>query len=144
MKRLIGGRPLATKPGNYCPQAGDLIWIDLDRTVGHGQSGRRPAIVLSPHNYNAAAGLCVICPITSRVRDYPFQTLLPDSAGLRQPACHAEPDATIAAGDDRDLAAEIKWFWCHSPIPVSLVMRGLDPRIHPSSKGDGLPGQARQ
>ena len=51
-------------------------------------------------------------------------------AGLRQPACHAEPDATIAAGDDRDLAAEIKWFWCHSPIPVSLVMRGLDPRIH--------------
>jgi len=25
----------------------------------------------------------VICPITSRVRDYPFQTLLPDSAGLR-------------------------------------------------------------
>jgi hypothetical protein len=25
-----------------------------------------------------------------------------------------------------------------------LVMRGLDPRIHPFSQDDGLPGQARQ
>jgi virulence-associated protein VapD len=27
---------------------------------------------------------------------------------------------------------------------TSVVMRGLDPRIHPSSQDDGLPGQARQ
>jgi mRNA interferase MazF len=74
---------LATKSGNYCPEAGDFIWIDLDPTVGREQSGRRPAIVLSPHNYNAAAGLCVICPITSRVRDYPFEAMLPDSASFR-------------------------------------------------------------
>jgi hypothetical protein len=25
-----------------------------------------------------------------------------------------------------------------------FVIRGLDPRIHPSSQDDGLPGQARQ
>ena len=74
---------MATKPGDYCPEAGDFIWIDLDPIVGHEQSGRRPAIVLSPHNYNAAAGLCVICPITSRVRDYPFEARLPDDAGIR-------------------------------------------------------------
>ncbi len=78
--RLTGGRPLATKPGEYCPEAGDFIWIDLDPTVGHEQGGRRPAIVLSPHSYNAAAGLCVVCPITSRVRDYPFEAALPESA----------------------------------------------------------------
>ena len=71
------------KSGNYCPEAGDFIWIDLDPAVGHEQSGRRPAIVLSPHNYNAAAGLCVICPITSRVRGYPFEAPLPDSASFR-------------------------------------------------------------
>jgi len=35
------------------------------------------------HNYNAAAGLCVICPITSRVRGYPFEAPLPDSASFR-------------------------------------------------------------
>lgn len=82
MKRLIGGDPLATKSGNYCPEAGDFIWIDLDPTVWHEQSGRRPAIVLSPRNYNAAAGLCVICPITSRVRYYPFEAKLPDGANF--------------------------------------------------------------
>ena len=83
MPRSIGGRPLATKPGNYCPEAGDFIWIDLDPTVGHEQSGRRPALVLSPRNYNAAAGLCVICPITGRARGYPFEAALPDSASFR-------------------------------------------------------------
>jgi len=74
---------LATKPGNYCPEAGDFVWIDLDPTVGHEQAGRRAAIVLSPQKYNAVAGLCVICPITSRVRDYPFEAILPDNAGFR-------------------------------------------------------------
>ena len=83
MKRATGGRPLATKPGSYCPDAGDFIWIDLDPTAGHEQGGRRPAIVLSPHSYNAAAGLCVVCPITSRVRGYPFEAVLPEGTSLR-------------------------------------------------------------
>ena len=39
--------------------------------------------MLSPHNYNVAAGLCVICPITSRARGYPFEAALPDSATFR-------------------------------------------------------------
>lgn len=71
------------KSGNDCPEAGDFIWVDLDPTVGHEHGGWRPAIVLSPQSYNAAAGLCVICPITSRVRDYPFEALLPEGAGIR-------------------------------------------------------------
>lgn len=83
MMRSIGGQPLATKSGDYCPDAGDFIWIDLDPTVGLEQSGRRPAIVVSPHSYNAAAGLCVICPITSRVRGYPFEAVLPEDASVR-------------------------------------------------------------
>lgn len=82
MTRLDGDRPLARKPGSYCPDAGDFIWIDLDPTAGHEQSGRRPAIVLSPHTYNTVAGLCVICPITSRARGYPFEVVLPDAAGF--------------------------------------------------------------
>lgn len=83
MTRSIGGRPLATNSGDYCPEAGDFIWIDLDPTIGHEQSGRRPAIVVSPRSYNVAAGLCVICPITSRARGYPFEAVLPEGAGLR-------------------------------------------------------------
>jgi antitoxin component of MazEF toxin-antitoxin module len=67
-KKSIGGRQLATKSGDYCPDASDLIWIDLSPTVGHEQSGHRPALVLTSTKYNAASGLCVACPITRRVR----------------------------------------------------------------------------
>ena len=74
---------MATKSGDYCPDAGDLIWIDLSPTVGHEQSGRRPALVLTSTKYNAASGLCVACPITSRVRGYPFEVAMPDDAAVR-------------------------------------------------------------
>ena len=68
---------MATKSGDYCPDAGDLVWIDLNPTVGQEQSGHRPAIVLTPRQYNAPSGLCVICPITSRARGYPFEVAIP-------------------------------------------------------------------
>ena len=74
---------MATKSGDYCPDAGDLIWIDLSPTVGHEQSGRRPALVLTSSRYNAASGLCVACPITSRVRGYPFEVAMPNDAAVR-------------------------------------------------------------
>ena len=45
-------RPLATKSGDHCPDADDLVWIDLDPTLGHGQNGHRPAIVLTPRHCN--------------------------------------------------------------------------------------------
>jgi mRNA interferase MazF len=67
---------LATKSGDYCPDAGDLVWIDLDPTRGHEQSGHRPAIVLTPREYNVRSGLCIMCPITSRARGYPFEVAL--------------------------------------------------------------------
>jgi mRNA interferase MazF len=68
---------LATKSGDYCPDAGDLVWIDLDPTLGHEQSGHRPAIVLTPRQYNERSGLCIMCPITSRARSYPFEVAIP-------------------------------------------------------------------
>jgi mRNA interferase MazF len=61
----------------YCPEDGDLVWIDFDPQLGREQSGRRPAIVLSPRSYNERAGLCVVCPITSKSKRYPFEVALP-------------------------------------------------------------------
>ena len=78
-----GPLQLATKSGDYCPDAVDLIWIDLSPTLGHEQSGRRPALVLTSTKYNAASGLCVACPITSRVRGNPFEVAMPDDAAVR-------------------------------------------------------------
>jgi mRNA interferase MazF len=73
---------LATKSGDYCPDAGDLVWIDLNPTLGHEQSGHRPAIVITPRQYNVRSGLCIICPITSRARGYPFEVAIPDGHAI--------------------------------------------------------------
>ena len=53
------------------------MWITLNPQAGHEQVGRRPALVLSPVSYNDKTGLAILCPITSRVRGYPFEVLLP-------------------------------------------------------------------
>ena len=61
----------------YVPDCGDLVWITLNPQAGHEQAGRRPAIVLSPKEYNGKTGLAIFCPITSQVKGYPFEVLLP-------------------------------------------------------------------
>lgn len=57
----------------YVPDRGDIVWVTLDPQAGHEQKGRRPALVLSPKNYNKKSGLVLVCPITSRVKGYPFE-----------------------------------------------------------------------
>jgi mRNA interferase MazF len=64
----------------YTPRRGDIIWINLDPRAGHEQAGRRPAVVLSHEKYNGKTGLALICPITSRLKGYPFEVLI--SEGL--------------------------------------------------------------
>jgi mRNA interferase MazF len=65
------------------PDAGDVIWIMIGRTVGHKESGRRPALVLSPSSYNGKVGLALCCPVTSQIKGYPFEVLLPAELPVR-------------------------------------------------------------
>ncbi|MES0489865.1 MAG: endoribonuclease MazF [Leptospirales bacterium] len=58
---------------NYIPQRGDIVWLDFDPQTGHEQKGKRPAIVLSPKEYNEKTGLALFCPITSKIKNYPFE-----------------------------------------------------------------------
>ena len=66
----------------YVPDRGDLIWLRFTPQAGHEQAGRRPALVLSPRGYNAKAGLALVCPITSRVKGYPFEVPLPSGLAV--------------------------------------------------------------
>ena len=54
-------------------QRGDIVWLDFTPTKGHEQSGKRPALVLSPAEYNEKSGLMLVCPITSKTKNYPFE-----------------------------------------------------------------------
>jgi mRNA interferase MazF len=64
------------------PDRGDLIWLDFDPQAGREQAGRRPALVLSPRAYHQRAPYVVVCPITSRVKGYPFEVVLPEGAAI--------------------------------------------------------------
>jgi mRNA interferase MazF len=63
---------------SYVPCRGDLVWLSFDPQAGHEQAGRRPAFVLSPETYNRKTGLFLACPVTSKVKGYPFEVPLPD------------------------------------------------------------------
>jgi mRNA interferase MazF len=62
----------------FVPDRGDVVWLTFDPHAGHEQAGRRPAVVLSPAAYNGKVGLATLCPITSRVKGYPFEVILPE------------------------------------------------------------------
>jgi mRNA interferase MazF len=61
----------------YVPRRGDVVWLTFTPQAGHEQAGRRPAVVLSPSAYNAKVGLALLCPVTSQIRGYPFEVILP-------------------------------------------------------------------
>ena len=62
---------------DYVPERGDIVWVNFTPQAGHEQAGHRPAFVLSPSSYNGRTGLALCCPITSQVKDYPFEVVLP-------------------------------------------------------------------
>jgi mRNA interferase MazF len=69
----------------YVPDSGDIVWLQFDPQAGHEQAGHRPALVLSPARYNQVRGMMICCPMTSRIKGYPFEVVVseePPSAVL--------------------------------------------------------------
>ncbi len=56
----------------YIPEKGDIVWLNFSPQAGREQHGRRPALVMSSTTYNRI-GLMLACPITSKVKGYPFE-----------------------------------------------------------------------
>src|SRR6201981_1439392 len=61
----------------YAPEVGDVIWADFDPRIGREQSGRRPALVVSPAGFCRVTEFAIVCPITSRVRPFGTSVVLP-------------------------------------------------------------------
>jgi mRNA interferase MazF len=58
------------------PNAGDVVWLNFTPQAGREQAGHRPALVLSPAAYNDRTGLMICCPVTTRIKRYPFEVAL--------------------------------------------------------------------
>ena len=63
----------------YVPEAGDVVWLQFDPQAGNEQAGHRPALVLSPARYNAARGMMICCPMTSKIKGYVFEVVVAES-----------------------------------------------------------------
>jgi len=65
-------------PNAYVPDRGDLVWLEFTPQSGIHQAGKHPDLIMSPKAYNIKVGLALVCPVTSRIKNYPFEVRLPD------------------------------------------------------------------
>ncbi len=99
------------------PQRGDAVWIDFSPQTGNEQAGRRPAVVLSPEAYNGRVGLALLCPITSRVKGYPFEVAIPSGLNVR---------GVILADQVKSLDWRARNAEVVSPLPTETVDEVLE------------------
>ena len=102
----------------WTPDSGDVVWLHFDPQAGHEQAGHRPALVLSPARYNGLRGMMICCPMTSRIKGYPFEVVVtgePPSAVLADQvksldwrARRAEHKGAVSAQVLADVRARIK------------------------------------
>ncbi len=60
----------------YVPEAGDIVWLNFTPQAGHEQAGHCPALVISPAAYNGKTDLMIFCPMTTHVKNFPFEVAI--------------------------------------------------------------------
>ena len=68
---------------DYVPDAGDVVWTDLDPRTGREQGGRRPVLVISPGGFFQSARFVIVCPITNKIRPFNSSVVLPPGFPIR-------------------------------------------------------------
>ncbi|MDE0256409.1 MAG: endoribonuclease MazF [Rhodospirillaceae bacterium] len=101
----------------YVPDTGHLVWLRFSPQAGREQAGRRPALVLSPRSYNEKTNLALFCPITSRVKGYPFEVPLPDTGAVT---------GVVLADQIRSLDWRARGARFEEPAPPQLVSEVRD------------------
>ena len=96
---------------SYVPERGDVIWLSFNPQAGHEQAGRRPAVVLSPKEYNSKVGLTILCPITNLVKGYPFEVIIPEE-------CEAQGVILSDQVKSLDWSVRDAEFFCRVPDEV--------------------------
>ncbi len=66
----------------YQPDRGDFVYLDFTPHAGTEPAGRRPALVVSPQEYNIATGLMFACPVTNQVKGSPFEVAVPEESRI--------------------------------------------------------------
>ncbi len=57
----------------HVPDRGQIVLLNFDPQAGSEIGKRRSALVVSPKAYNRITGFALVCPVTTKPRDYPFE-----------------------------------------------------------------------
>jgi mRNA interferase MazF len=57
----------------------EIVWFQVPPQTGREQAGHRPALVLRPAAYNGKTSLMICCPMTTQIKNYPFEVLIAGS-----------------------------------------------------------------
>ena len=57
----------------------EIHLVQLDPASGSEQKGIRPAVIISGDSMNDALDICIICPLSSVIKNYPGCTVLKKS-----------------------------------------------------------------
>jgi mRNA interferase MazF len=55
---------------------GDVVWADLNPTIGHEQAGQRPVLILSRETFNKRSGTVIAIPVTSKDSNVGFPLVM--------------------------------------------------------------------
>ena len=103
---------------SQAPSRGEVWLADLNSTRGHEQAGKRPCLIISVDLFNhGPAGLVIVAPLTTKVKNIPFHVLLsPPEGGVTAPSY-------IKCEDVRSIAKErLERRWgAISPQTMALV-----------------------
>ena len=64
---------------------GQIVWVDVDTTVGREQGGRRPYVVVSSEDYlDLVVALFIAAPLTTTDRAWPNHVRAVGQTGLKK------------------------------------------------------------
>lgn len=71
---------------NKFPSRGEIWFVNLGPTLGHEQSGKRPALIVSVDAFNyGPANLVIVIPITSKYKGIPLHVeIVPPDGGVKR------------------------------------------------------------
>lgn len=62
---------------------GDIVEVDFDPTRGHEPQKKRPALVVSSYDFNISNSMTIVCPISSREKEFFLHEPLPETCCAR-------------------------------------------------------------
>ena len=91
----------------YVPKRGDLVHMNFSPSAGHEMAERHYALVLSPHAYNRKSRMAVVCAITSRARNWPYEVTLPTGLLPEKKGAGKVDSAVLADAVEQDRRAHV-------------------------------------